>query len=237
MDVLMIGVLILAGGRGQRMGGQDKGWCEYRQKPMIEWVLQDLNAQRAKLHQSGQDTVCVISANRNNARYAALVDAVVSDINPGYLGPLSGIEAALQWGALQLNLGISRWITCPVDSMALPTDYLQRMSALHERTLGFAQYLSNDLQKPEKPQSPQSYFAHMSLPSHSLNALQMYTAQNREQNHALKTASSVLNTAHSSGSIYQWLRQEKAQPIVFNDKQKFLNINELEGFGKGIYSA
>jgi len=31
-------ILLLAGGRGQRMGGQDKGLLEWRGRPLIAWL-------------------------------------------------------------------------------------------------------------------------------------------------------------------------------------------------------
>ncbi|MGH6610696.1 MAG: NTP transferase domain-containing protein, partial [Burkholderiaceae bacterium] len=37
--------LILAGGRGERMGGADKGWVEYHGRPLIEHVVERLTPQ------------------------------------------------------------------------------------------------------------------------------------------------------------------------------------------------
>lgn len=68
------------------MGGQDKGLMHYRQQPLVAWVAQGLRPQVAEL---------IISANRNLAAYAAYADALVSDAEPGYLGPLAGVLAGL----------------------------------------------------------------------------------------------------------------------------------------------
>src|SRR5512134_30781 len=81
--------LVLAGGRGERMGGADKGWVQYRGRPMIEWVVERFRPQVGQL---------LISANRNLERYAALAH-VVADSDSGatdaYAGPLAGVLAGL----------------------------------------------------------------------------------------------------------------------------------------------
>ena len=56
--------VILAGGRGQRMGGIDKGLMALVGKPMVTYVLDALRPQVATI---------VISANRNLDQYAAFV--------------------------------------------------------------------------------------------------------------------------------------------------------------------
>src|SRR5690606_7670207 len=55
-------VLLLAGGRGQRMGGADKGLLEWQGRPLIAW-LHDL------VRPLSDDLI--ISCNRNSERYAA----------------------------------------------------------------------------------------------------------------------------------------------------------------------
>lgn len=76
--------IILAGGKGQRMGGQDKGLVPYQAHPLIHQSLQ-LARQCA--------STSVISANRNIAQYQALSDVVIKDNLPDYGGPLFGIQA------------------------------------------------------------------------------------------------------------------------------------------------
>lgn len=83
--------LILAGGAGQRMGGQDKGWLEYQGIPLIQTVIQRLRPQVSTL---------LISANRNLERYAAFGYPVLQDqtnmpATSGYQGPLAGILQGL----------------------------------------------------------------------------------------------------------------------------------------------
>ena len=59
-----ITAVILAGGRAQRMGGQDKGLLPVYGKPMIEYVIEALRSQVGQI---------IISANRNLDRYFLLL--------------------------------------------------------------------------------------------------------------------------------------------------------------------
>lgn len=79
-------ILLLAGGRGQRMGGQDKGLLEWQGQPLI-----------AHLHQLARPLTddLIISCNRNHERYAPYADQQVSDDSPDFPGPLAGIRAGL----------------------------------------------------------------------------------------------------------------------------------------------
>lgn len=79
--------VILAGGRGSRMGGEDKGLVMLNGQPLYQHVLQRVQPQVA--------TVC-ISANRNQTRYLQSGFPVIADSIPGYAGPLAGMLAALQ---------------------------------------------------------------------------------------------------------------------------------------------
>ncbi|WP_085640458.1 MULTISPECIES: molybdenum cofactor guanylyltransferase MobA [unclassified Pseudomonas] len=79
-------ILLLAGGRGQRMGGQDKGLVEWQGAPLI-----------AHLHRKVRPLTddLIISCNRNRERYAPFADQLVTDDETGFPGPLAGIRAGL----------------------------------------------------------------------------------------------------------------------------------------------
>lgn len=80
-------ILILAGGRGSRMGGQDKGLIPWRGRPLIEYLHHTVRPLTDDL---------IISCNRNLARYARYADRLVKDEGDDFPGPLAGIRAALQ---------------------------------------------------------------------------------------------------------------------------------------------
>nr|WP_024308710.1 molybdenum cofactor guanylyltransferase MobA [Pseudomonas sp. P818] len=79
-------VLLLSGGRGQRMGGRDKGLVQWRGRPLIAW-LHDLTRPLS-------DDL-IISCNRNNEHYAPYADQLVADADHDFQGPLAGIRAGM----------------------------------------------------------------------------------------------------------------------------------------------
>lgn len=105
--------IILAGGRGSRVGGEDKAWLPYRGKPLIEHLLERLRPQVDDI---------VISCNRNLPRYRALGCATTTDITPGFAGPLAGIAAAAP-----LCRG-NRILLSPCDTPLLPTTLVQTLA-------------------------------------------------------------------------------------------------------------
>lgn len=106
---------ILAGGRGSRAGGIDKGLLEIDGEPAVLRVARSLQPQVARI---------VVSANRNHAAYEALGFAPVPDAEPGFQGPLSGIAAV----AARVE---TPWLlTVPVDCDVVPANLLQALSAV-----------------------------------------------------------------------------------------------------------
>ncbi|PYC28873.1 molybdenum cofactor guanylyltransferase MobA [Pseudomonas mosselii] len=80
-------ILILAGGRGQRMGGRDKGLVPWRGEPLVAHVQRAVRALSDNL---------VISCNRNQAAYAAYADQLVGDAEADFPGPLAGVISGLK---------------------------------------------------------------------------------------------------------------------------------------------
>lgn len=105
--------LILAGGRGQRWGGLDKGLIPHAGRPLVEWVLAALAPQVGAL---------MISANRNLETYAAYGHPVVRDRLGGFQGPLAGVAAALE------RVQTPWVVTAPCDGPALPPDLVERLT-------------------------------------------------------------------------------------------------------------
>lgn len=111
--------VILAGGRGRRMGGVDKGLVELHGKPMVSHVIGRLEPQVAELF---------INANRETARYEALGLTVIEDDVPGFAGPLAGLHKAMKLASHPYVLAV------PCDSPILPAKLAQRfINAMIER--------------------------------------------------------------------------------------------------------
>ncbi len=103
--------IILAGGEGKRVGGVDKGLIQYKNRPLIEHVIDAINPQIDDL---------VISANRNTEHYRRYSKKIVSDKAEHYLGPLAGISAALPHCAHQ------RVLVVPCDTPFLPHNIIDQ---------------------------------------------------------------------------------------------------------------
>ena len=79
-------ILILAGGRGQRMGGQDKGLLPWRGQPLVTHLHKALRPFTDDL---------IISCNRNAEAYRPFADTLVHDQHADFPGPLAGVLAGL----------------------------------------------------------------------------------------------------------------------------------------------
>lgn len=77
---------VLAGGRGSRLGGVDKGLLPLDGQPLVAHVLAALRPQAGCL---------LVNANRNQAAYGRLGVPVLADRRPGFAGPLAGMDALL----------------------------------------------------------------------------------------------------------------------------------------------
>jgi len=114
---LITGV-ILAGGRGSRMGTVDKGLKPLRGKPMVQWVAERFAPQVAEV---------LINANQNIDKYQLLGYKVIPDAIGGFAGPLAGLHRGLSEASHDLIA------TAPCDSPFLPTDLIVRLRAAMEK--------------------------------------------------------------------------------------------------------
>jgi molybdopterin-guanine dinucleotide biosynthesis protein A len=103
--------LILAGGRGTRMGNIDKGMQSLRGYPMVMHVLLRLAPQVGHV---------LVSANQNLDAYRSLGHPVITDLQPD-LGPIGGLQAALEICTTKYLL------TAPCDTPLLPTNLAARL--------------------------------------------------------------------------------------------------------------
>ena len=110
--------LILAGGRGTRMGSVDKGLQPFKGTPMVAHVLARFQPQVDEI---------LINANRSIDEYSAFGYRVIADAIDGYAGPLAGLHIGMTHANHPLVA------TVPCDSPFLPLDLIARLSnALQE---------------------------------------------------------------------------------------------------------
>ena len=105
--------LILAGGRGSRMGSVDKGLQHFKGKPMVAHVLARFQPQVDEI---------LINANRSIDEYAAMGYRVLPDAIDGFAGPLAGLHIGM------MNASYPLVATAPCDSPFLPLDLIARLT-------------------------------------------------------------------------------------------------------------
>lgn len=107
--------LILAGGRGSRMGGIDKGLQNFRGLPLALQTLMRLQLQSLPPQE------VLINANRNLSAYESLGVQVWPDSLDDYAGPLAGFLTGLERCETPLLL------TVPCDTPLFPLDLAERL--------------------------------------------------------------------------------------------------------------
>jgi molybdenum cofactor guanylyltransferase len=105
--------LILAGGRGSRMGGVDKGLQTFNGVPLALGALLRLQPQVGHM---------MINANRNLAAYESFGVPVWPDVLPDYAGPLAGFLTGLE------NCETPWLVTVPCDTPLFPLDLVDRLA-------------------------------------------------------------------------------------------------------------
>ena len=105
--------LILAGGRGSRMGGVDKGLQNFNGIPLALHTLMRLGPQVESV---------MVNANRNLSAYESFGAAVWPDASADFAGPLSGFLVGLE------RAETSYVLTVPCDTPRLPLDLAERLA-------------------------------------------------------------------------------------------------------------
>ena len=105
--------LILAGGRGARMGGVDKGLQNHLGAPLALHALLRLSPQVGEI---------MINANRNLGAYESMGVPVWPDSLPDYAGPLAGFLTGLE------RCETAYLVTVPCDSPRFPLDLVERLA-------------------------------------------------------------------------------------------------------------
>ena len=119
MHIEAITAVILAGGRGSRMGGVDKGLQNFNGVPLALHTLMRLGPQVGDV---------IINANRNLAAYESFGVPVWPDITSmgDYAGPLAGFMTGLE------RCETPYLLTIPCDTPLFPHDLVTRMADAFE---------------------------------------------------------------------------------------------------------
>jgi molybdenum cofactor guanylyltransferase len=113
-----ITAVVLAGGQGRRMGGQDKGLIDFDGRLMIEILIAHLRLQQVEV---------LINANRNQATYQSYGCPVISDDLKDFQGPLAGFASAM--AAVNTDF----ILTLPCDSPLIADSFVDRFIDSYNR--------------------------------------------------------------------------------------------------------
>jgi molybdopterin-guanine dinucleotide biosynthesis protein A len=113
IDTAAITGLILAGGRGSRMGGADKGLQNFNGLPLALHTFLRLQSQVGSV---------MINANRNLGAYESFGVPVWPDVLPDYAGPLAGFLTGLE------RCETPWLVTVPCDTPMFPADLVERLA-------------------------------------------------------------------------------------------------------------
>lgn len=110
--------IVLAGGRGSRMGGVDKGLQNFNGMPLALHTLIRLQMQVGHV---------MVNANRNLAAYESFGAPVWPDVLADYAGPLAGFLTGLE------RCETPYLLTVPCDTPLFPLDTATRLAEAMER--------------------------------------------------------------------------------------------------------
>ena len=118
----IIPCVILAGGKGRRMGGKEKALIRLLDRPLLSYVLEKV---------SGKVAPIALNINTNFDDFQKFGYKIIKDPIKGHLGPLAGILASLNW-AKEIN---QDWVlTLPCDTPFLPKNLVQSMVEAKNKT-------------------------------------------------------------------------------------------------------
>jgi molybdopterin-guanine dinucleotide biosynthesis protein A len=107
--------LLLAGGAGTRMNGQDKGLMHWRERPMAHWVAEALSTVAVPV---------LISANRSREEYRLLGDVLQDAPSFKGQGPLAGLLAGMTEARKR---GYAAVLVCPCDTPGMRPEVFQKL--------------------------------------------------------------------------------------------------------------
>jgi len=195
--------LVLCGGRGQRMGGVDKGLQPYNGMPLARHALQRLQPQVGQV---------AVNANRHLPDYQALGVPVWPDGVADYPGPLAGFLTGL------VHCTTPCLLTVPCDAPRFSADLAQRLlNALNQDQSEIAMACGIDASDldasnfDKRPLKPQPVFGLMRVSV--LPSLQQFLAQGERK-------VELWAQAHATS----WVNFDQPQ----DDPLAFFNANTLE---------
>lgn len=205
--------LVLAGGRGTRMGNVDKGLQPYNGRPMVAHIIERLAPQVGLL---------ALNINRNEAQYGVFGLPLWPDLDREQAGPLAGLQTGLAHCTTPYLLCV------PCDSPFLPPDLAARLSgALLAADADLAIAVTCGNGNTDSGPTGRSQAALHDAPQPAL--------QSAIQRHPVfcllkTTLLAQLNAYMADGGrrMQSWMKTLAMVEVPFDDAAAFSNINTLQ---------
>jgi molybdenum cofactor guanylyltransferase len=206
--------LVLAGGRGSRMGGVDKGLQNHLGMPLALHCLLRLQLQVGS---------AMVNANRNLGAYESMGVPVWPDLQADFAGPLAGMLVGLEHCE-------TPWLaTVPCDTPNFPLDLVERLASA-------AQAEGADIAMAATLEPAQGAGANSDADANASADAQLQPAVQIQPVFCLLKASLLesLQAFLDSGQrkIDRWTAQHRCATVVFDDSAAFFNANTVEELRK-----
>ena len=105
-----IAVVIMIGGKSSRLGGGIKSLIKINKKKIFDIILERIQPQIDNI---------IVNSNIEDQDISKYKFPIIKDVKQGYLGPLAGIHAGMQWLNKQ-NPEVDWLLTLPGDTPFIP---------------------------------------------------------------------------------------------------------------------
>jgi molybdopterin-guanine dinucleotide biosynthesis protein A len=198
--------LVLAGGRGSRMGGVDKGLQNHLGMPLALHCLLRLQLQVGS---------AMVNANRNLGAYESMGVPVWPDTQADFAGPLAGMLVGLEHCE-------TPWLaTVPCDTPNFPLDLVERLAAAAQ-----AEGADIAMAATREPALEAGANADADADATGQPVVQVQPVFCLLKASLLESLQAFLDSGQRK--IDRWTAQHRCATVVFDDSAAFFNANTVE---------
>jgi molybdopterin-guanine dinucleotide biosynthesis protein A len=194
--------LVLAGGRGSRMGGVDKGLQNHLGMPLALHCLLRLQLQVGS---------AMVNANRNLGAYESMGVPVWPDTQADFAGPLAGMLVGLE------HCETPWLVTVPCDTPNFPLNLVERLAAA-------AQAEGADIAMAATREPALEAGANAAAQGQPVVQVQPVFCLLKAS--LLESLQAFLDSGQRK--IDRWTAQHRCATVVFDDSAAFFNANTVE---------
>ena len=194
--------LVLAGGRGSRMGGVDKGLQNHLGMPLALHCLLRLQLQVGS---------AMVNANRNLGAYESMGVPVWPDTQADFAGPLAGMLVGLE------HCETPWLVTVPCDTPNFPTDLVERLAAAAQ---------AEDAEIAMAATREPALEAGANAAAQGQPVVQVQPVFCLLKASLLESLQAFLDSGQRK--IDRWTAQHRCATVVFDDSAAFFNANTVE---------